>query len=204
MSLGARIFAAVYDPMNRAGERSWLGRRREALVADLTGEVLEIGAGTGANLGHYRAAARVVACEPSEPMRVRLEQRLSEATVPVEVCSAPAEELPFGDASFDVVVATLVLCTVDDVAAALAEVRRVLRPGGELRFLEHGGARPGMRGRCQRLLDPVWSRAGQGCHLTRDARANVEAAGFTITRFEEFDPRAPAILRPFCEGVAKP
>lgn len=204
MSLAARIFAAVYDPINRGAEHGWLGRRRDALLGDLAGEVLEIGAGTGSNLPHYRAASRVVACEPLAPMRARLAAKLPEATVPVEVCSAPAEELPFPDASFDAVVATLVLCTVRDVGRALAEVRRVLRPTGELRFLEHGGAQPGSRGAWQRRLDPIWSRVGQGCHLTRDARANVEAAGFTITRFEEFEPRVPDILRPFCEGVARP
>ena len=203
MSIGERIFAAVYDPMNRPAEHGWLGRRREALLADLGGDVLEIGAGTGANLSHYRAAERVVLAEPSEPMRAHIGTKLADARVPVEVSPAPAASLPFDDGSFDAVVCTLVLCTVPDVPAALAEVMRVLRRGGELRFLEHGAEHLGSRAVWQRRIEPVWRRVGQGCHLTREPRAEIEAAGFTITRYEVFDPKAPAILRPFCEGVAK-
>lgn len=202
MSIGERIFAAVYDPMNRAGERGWMGRRREGLLADLGGTVLEIGAGTGANIAHYRSADRVVLAEPSALMRAHMDAKLLGAHVPVEVSSAAAADLPFDDASFDAVVATLVLCTVPDVGAALAEARRVLRPGGELRFFEHGAEHHGRRAVWQRRIEPVWRRVGQGCHLTREPRMEIEAAGFAVKRYEVFDPKAPAILRPFCEGVA--
>lgn len=202
MSIGERIFAALYDPMNRAGEAGWVGRRREELLCDIHGTVLEIGAGTGANIPHYELADRVVLAEPSAAMRSRIEAKLPLARVPVEVSSAPAAPLPFDDASFDAVVATLVLCTVPDVPAALAEALRVLRPGGELRFLEHGAEHHGRRAVWQRRVEPVWRRIGQGCRLTREPRVAVEAAGFTITHYEVFDPKGPAILRPFCEGVA--
>ena len=202
MSIGERIFAAVYDPMNRAGEAGWVGRRREGLLSDIHGTVLEIGAGTGANIPHYEMADRVVLAEPSAPMRSRIDAKLLRARVPIEVSPAPAVPLPFDDASFDAVVATLVLCTLPDLPPALAEIRRVLRPGGELRFLEHGAEHHGRRAVWQRRIEPVWRRVGQGCHLTRDPRAAVEAAGFTITHYEVFDEKAPAILRPFCEGIA--
>lgn len=179
-----------------------MGRRREGLLSDLHGIVLEIGAGTGANIPHYEMAERVVLAEPSAPMRAHLDTKLPLARVPIEVSPAAASPLPFDDASFDAVVATLMLCTVPDVQEALAEARRVLRPGGELRFLEHGAEHHGRRAMWQHRIEPVWRRVGQGCHLTRDPRAEVEAAGFTITHYEVFDPKAPGILRPFCEGVA--
>jgi ubiquinone/menaquinone biosynthesis C-methylase UbiE len=203
VSLGERLFAAIYDPLQSGAEHGWMGRRRAALLAGVEGDVCEIGAGTGANLAHYGQGAHVTACEPSAPMRAHLAAKLDSARVPVTVLPAPAEAIPVGDASFDVVVATLVLCTVRDVDASLAEVRRVLRPGGRLLFIEHGGDHPGRRGAWQRRVEPVWTRLACGCHLTRDARANIERAGLTITECEEFDPpRLPALLRPFVQGVA--
>lgn len=205
MAVRERAFAAIYDPLQRAAERTWMGARRAALLGDVTGRVLEVGGGTGANLPHYRDGAKVVVSEPSEPMRRRLAAKLDTAAVPIELCRAPAEALPFDDASFDAVVATLVLCTVPDVAAALHEVRRVLRPDGRLLFIEHGGGHDGRKGTWQRRLDPAWTWVACGCHLTRDPARNVEAAGFTLERVEEFDPKGvPALLRPFVEGVARP
>jgi ubiquinone/menaquinone biosynthesis C-methylase UbiE len=203
VNLGERAFAAVYDPLQSRAEHGWMGRRRAGLLAGVEGDVLEIGAGTGANLPHYRPGARVTACEPSAPMRAHLAAKLDTDEVPVTIVPAPAEDLPFDDDSFDVVVATLVLCTVRDVDRSLAEVRRVLRPGGRLLFIEHGGAHPGKRGVWQRRIDPVWTRVACGCHLTRDARVNIERAGLTITELEEFDPpKLPGVLRPFVQGVA--
>jgi ubiquinone/menaquinone biosynthesis C-methylase UbiE len=182
-----RVFAAVYDRMNRPLERSWLGERRARLLADLSGDVLDVGAGTGANLAHLRRAARVVATEPDPAMRKRLTGKLTEAHAPVEVADAPAESLPYPDASFDAVVYTLVLCTVADPDAALAEARRVLKPSGRLVVLEHvRGA--GRLARWQDRLDPLWSRFGAGCHLNRDTRATIERAGFAFDRVEAFEP----------------
>jgi|CXWL01.1.fsa_nt_gi ubiquinone/menaquinone biosynthesis C-methylase UbiE len=205
MSFWERGFASVYDRMNGAMEAGVLGRRRAALVGPLRGRIIEIGAGTGANLAHYQHAERVICTEPSAPMRERLEPRIAAAAVPIEVRDAAAESLPFDDAEFDVAVSTLVLCTVGDVSATLAEVRRVLKPGGQLVFIEHGGGAGGRRGAWQRRLDPIWTKVGCGCHLTRDVKANLEHAGFDIIEFEQFSPkRIPPVLLPFAQGVAVP
>lgn len=201
---GHRVFAAIYDRLNAGAERTWLGKRRADLVAHATGVVLEIGAGTGANLTHYHGVERVVAAEPDPAMRARLESRLGRATVPVEVSDAPAEHLKLPDASFDTVVSTLVLCSVADPDATLAELRRVLRPDGQLLVLEHVRGE-GRRARWQDLVTPVWRRIGAGCHPNRDTAAAIERAGFHLEHQERFDPpRVPAIIRPFVEVVARP
>ena len=201
---GHRLFAAVYDRLNGQAERTWLGSRRVGLVAQADGEVLEIGAGTGANLRHYRDVTRVVAAEPDPAMRARLARHLAGAMVPVEVSEAPAERLGFPDASFDTVVSTLVLCSVADPDAALAEVRRVLRPGGRLLVLEHVRGE-GRRARWQDRVTPLWRRVGAGCHPNRDTQAAIVRAGFHLDHAERFEPpRVPAIIRPFIEIVAHP
>ncbi len=203
MTTWERVFAAGYDRLNARMEAGFLGRRRAGLVAAIEGSVLELGAGTGANLRHYGAAATVVATEPSAPMLERLRGAATSAPIAVEVVDAPGESLPFDDESFDAVVATLVLCSVDDVAATLAEARRVLRPGGRLHFLEHGGGAPGRRGVWQRRIEPVWSRVACGCRLTRDPCHELTAAGFTLATVETFEPpQTPGILLPFVQGVA--
>ncbi len=201
---GHRLFAAVYDRLNAQAERTWLGSRRAGLVAQAGGDVLEIGAGTGANLGHYRSVTRVVAAEPDPAMRARLARHLAGATVPVEVSDAPAERLGFPDASFDTVVSTLVLCSVADPDAALTEMRRVLRPGGRLLALEHVRGQ-GRRARWQDAVTPLWRRVGAGCHPNRNTQAAIVRAGFRLEHTERFDPpRVPAIIRPFVEIVARP
>jgi len=118
-------------------ERRFLSPRRERLLRGLTGHVLDVGAGTGANLPYFKHEARVVAAEPDPAMRAKLERKLAQPTVPVEVSNATAESLPFPDATFDAVVFTLALCTVADPNEALAQARRVLKPGGRLVVLEH-------------------------------------------------------------------
>ena len=200
---GHRVFAAVYDRLNAGAERTWLGNRRADLVARATGEVLEIGAGTGANLAHYRGVERVLAAEPDPAMRARLRSRLDRAAVPVEVSDAPAEHLGLPDASVDTVVCTLVLCSVADPDATLAELRRVLRSGGQLLVLEHVRGE-GRRARWQDRVTPLWRRVGAGCHPNRDTVAAIERAGFHLDHQERFDPpRVPAIIRPFVEVVAR-
>lgn len=154
---GHPIFAALYDWLGGAAERGWMGRRRSRLLAEASGSVLEIGGGTGANLAHYREAAYVVVAEPDPFMRGKLRRKLGAARVPVEVSEAGAEALPFSDGSFDAVVSTLVLCTVPDQGVALAEIRRVLRPGGRLLFIEHVRGEGSVAGVQDRIL-PVWKR----------------------------------------------
>jgi ubiquinone/menaquinone biosynthesis C-methylase UbiE len=197
-----RIFAALYDRQLRPLERGWLGQRRAALLADLAGQVLEVGAGTGSNLAHYQHASKVVACEPDPAMRKRLAARLPAARVPVELCDAAAEALPFADQRFDVVVSVMVLCTVADPAAALAEAYRVLRPGGRLVFVEHVRGQ-GRLARWQDRLTPLQVRFAGGCHPNRDSQAAIAAAGFTIGPLERFEPTPnSAITRPFIQGAA--
>lgn len=200
---GHRLFAAVYDRLNTQAERTWLGSRRAGLIGQARGDVLEIGAGTGANLRHYRDVTRVVVAEPDPAMRGRLTRHLASATVPIEVSDAPAEHLGFPDASFDTVVATLVLCSVVDPNAALAEMRRVLRPDGRLLVLEHVRGE-GRRARWQDRVTPIWRRVGAGCHPNRDTQTAVVRAGFHLDHEDRFEPpRVPAIICPFVEIVAR-
>ncbi|GGI03811.1 methyltransferase [Egicoccus halophilus] len=187
-----------------AVERAGLGELRGALLADLSGEVVEIGAGTGANLAHYGAQVRrVVAVEPSLPMADRLRRRAADGPdhLDVEVVTAPAERLPLPDASADVVVSTLVLCSVRDVGRTLAEARRVLRPRGRLVLLEHV-AGEGRLLRTQRLLQPVWSPLSGGCHLTRDPAPALATAGFDTAGVDRVELPMPALTRPGLVGTA--
>jgi SAM-dependent methyltransferase len=202
MKDGHPIFAALYDPVGASAERRWMGWRRRRLLAGARGAVLEIGGGTGANLAHYRNVDRVTIAEPDPFMRHRIGPKLEEARVPVEVSAAGAEALPYPDGSFDTVVSTLVLCTVPDQEAALDEVRRVLRPGGRLLFIEHVRA-AGSAARWQDRLEPLWRRLLGGCHPNRDTVAAIEEAGFEIETFESFYPPDPlSALMPHVQGSA--
>ncbi len=191
---GHRLFAAGYDRMTRSLERAWLGERRARLLTDLTGDVLDVGAGTGANLPYLRRADRMVAAEPDPAMRKRLEAKLASKPagrrVPVEVSDAAAESLPHPDASFDAVVFTLVLCTVTDPDRALAEARRVLKRTGRLVVLEHvrGTGRPARR---QDRLTPVFRRFGAGCHPNRDTGAASRGQGSPSRRSTPSRSRRP-------------
>ena len=199
---GHPVFAALYDLVGASAERRWMGARRRRLLAGARGAVLEIGGGTGANLAHYRDVDRVTIAEPDPFMRSRIGPKLEDARVPVEVSAAGAEALPFPDDSFDTVVSTLVLCTVPDQAAALEEVRRILRPGGRLLFIEHVRA-AGSMARWQDRLEPLWRRLFGGCHPNRDTVAAIEEAGFEIETFESFHPPiAFSRLTPHVQGSA--
>lgn len=204
MSVREHIFAAVYAPLAAAAEKAYLGELRERAVADAEGSVIEIGAGTGLNLGHYRKADRVVLAEPSAPMRRRLRRAVDASDTPVTVVDAAAGELPYPDASFDTAVSTLVLCTVPELHATLAEIRRVLKPRGEFRFLEHVRAEDADLVRWQERVDPVWSWVNVGCHVTRDIAAAIDEAGFEIDEIEHFDAPEPIpVVKPHIRGVAR-
>lgn len=181
------MFAAVYDRMNGPLEREVLAPRRADLLGSLEGEVLDVGAGTGANLPHFRRATRVVALEPDAAMRRRMAAKLAGTRVPVEVGDAPAEALPYPADSFDAVVFCCTLCTIGDPDRALAEAHRVLRPTGRLAVLEHvRGA--GRLARWQDLITPLWSPLMAGCQPNRDTASAIEQAGFRFERVERFDP----------------
>jgi ubiquinone/menaquinone biosynthesis C-methylase UbiE len=201
-SRAERRFAAWYDRINAVAERRWAGACRVRLVAELAGEVLDLGAGTGANLPYFRAASKVAAVEPSAAMREQLAKKVGEAHVPVDVVAAAGEELPFPDSSFDAVVCTLVLCTVQDPARALSEVRRVLKPDGTLVFLEHIRG-TGLAARAQDMITPLIRHFGAGCHPNRDTLANLADAGFTLQETDTFKPvpRFP-LIAPFVAGTA--
>jgi ubiquinone/menaquinone biosynthesis C-methylase UbiE len=199
------IFARFYAWASPRMERAGFGERRDQLLDGLAGRVIEVGAGNGMNFAHYPPeVTRVVAVEP-EP-RLRALAEAAEAAVSIEVVGGTADRLPADDATFDAAVASLVLCSVPDVPAALAEIRRVLRPGAQLRFFEHVRAdTPGLA-RVQRILDAtVWPTFGGGCHPDRDTRAAIEAAGFTIDEIDQLripETRIPAPTSPHILGVA--
>jgi ubiquinone/menaquinone biosynthesis C-methylase UbiE len=154
--------------------RRWIPRAR--------GEVLELGVGSGLNLAFYDPArvTKVTGIDPSAPLLARAAPRAAGAPVAVELVEAAAEQLPFADRSFDSAVVTYSLCSVDDPARALAEVRRVLRPGGELIVVEHGLAPDPRTQRWQHRLTPLWRRVGGGCHLDRDMTAILRDAGYRV------------------------
>ncbi|MGH2761654.1 MAG: class I SAM-dependent methyltransferase [Thermoleophilaceae bacterium] len=182
------LFARFFDRFSRLMERD-LADRRDELLAGLSGRVLEVGAGYGINFGHYPATvAEVVAVEPEPYLRGKAEAAAAEARMRVSVTDAAAHPLPFEPASFDAAVASLVLCTVPEPAAALGELRRVLKPGGELRFMEHVRSERPRKAGVQERLDRwgVWPRLAGGCHCARDAVAAIEAAGFRVERVRDF------------------
>lgn len=194
-----RWFAALYDPMGRLNETRMEPLRRR-LLQGVTGDVLEVGCGTGANLEHYQWAsiARLEATEPDPFMLRRAREKLEAMETARErahLTDAPAEALPFEDGRFDFVVSCLVLCTVGDPRRSLAEMRRVLKPGGELRLLEHVAADGGWR-KAQRVVQPVYGWLSGECRLDRETEALVRDAGFSLDVWERmsFSPLHPAFL----------
>jgi ubiquinone/menaquinone biosynthesis C-methylase UbiE len=201
VSLRWTILATAYDRMSRKSEEAGLGALRKGLLAGAEGRVLEIGGGTGLNLQYYDGDRSLVVTEPEPAMLRRLKDKAREQAPHAEVVQAPAETLPFEDASFDTVVSTLVLCGVDQ-ERSLGEVRRVLRPGGQLLFLEHVRSDDPALARFQDRMNRV-NRFLVGCECNRRTLSAIEAAGFTVSRVERTTmPEAPKFVRPLIVGAA--
>ncbi len=205
MGIWGRGFASLYDRMVAKTEQAGLADHRRGLVGEAGGDVLEIGGGTGANLRFYGDGVRTLTVtEPEQPMMRRLEKRLQEQGTQAKILQAPAEELPFEDASFDTAVSTLVLCTVGDQPRALRELRRVLRPGGRLLFIEHVRSEDPKLARWQDRLRPINARFACGCQCNRSTLEQIEAAGFEVKSLERDTLKhAPPIVRPLIVGVGE-
>ena len=190
------LFARFYTHVLARNEPAQMRAHRDDLLAGLSGRVVEVGAGSGANFLQYPAGVEeVVAVEPESYLREQAAAAAVGAAVRVTVLDGVADALPLEDASCDAAVACLVLCSVPDQASALAELRRVLKPGGELRFYEHVHAHTPWMARAQRIVDRTfWPRAFGGCHTERDTVAAIEAAGFALERHREL--RVPPAFLP--------
>jgi ubiquinone/menaquinone biosynthesis C-methylase UbiE len=201
------LFARIYARTAELGERRGGAAHRRKLLAGLHGQVLEVGAGSGANFEHYpTSVSRVLAVEPEPYLRERAQRAAIRASVPVSVEDGDANRLPGEAESFDAGVVALVLCTVPDQQRALAELHRVIRPGGELRFYEHVISESAWEARIQRLADgTLWPHLAGGCHLARDTGAAIEQAGFQIETVERFrfSPTALLPADPHVLGVAR-
>jgi SAM-dependent methyltransferase len=199
-----RAFALLYDPFVWAGERAGLGADRKNLLSRARGCTLEIGSGTGLNLAHYPGDVdELVLAEPDAAMRARLEKRLSHLSRPIRLIDAPAERLPLPDGSVDTVVSTLVLCTVDAPDVALREITRVLRPGGQLLFLEHVRSESPTLARWQDRLAGPWSRFARGCRCNRATAELMLTSGLSLDQTREGSWHGmPPIVRPLIAGRA--
>lgn len=209
MSAGAvhhPIFARLFDRLVRKADPEQADHRQE-LVRGLSGRVIEVGAGNGINFPNYPPeVTELVAVEPEAYLREKAAEAAANAPVAVTVVDGLADALPFEDDAFDAAVTSLVLCSVPDQPRALAEIARVLKPGGELRFYEHVLATDPKVARLQNRIEPVWRFCGGGCHPNRDTPAVIEAAGFRIERCRRF-PFKPGplmkVVEPHVIGVAQ-
>jgi len=200
-----RVFATVYDPLLALGELAGLRRLRRRLLASARGRVVELGAGTGLNLRHYPDGLEaLILVEPDAAMRRRLRRRVRAHGRVADIVEASAERLPLADHSVDTIVATLVLCTVDEPQRALEEIARVLRPDGELLFVEHVRADATRLARWQDRLSRPWRRFACGCHCNRATVELMRACGFELEIAEATWRAMPPIVRPLAIGHARP
>ncbi|HEY5052347.1 MAG TPA: class I SAM-dependent methyltransferase [Solirubrobacterales bacterium] len=200
-----RGFAAIYDRGLKATEDAGLRQMRREVLAAAEGRTIDLGAGTGANLDLYpEAVSALVLAEPDPHMASKLAPKLAARGSAATLVEAPAERLPFADASFDTVVFTLVLCTVPDPAAALREVARILHPDGQMLFIEHVRADDPGSARWQDRFEKPWRFLADGCHCNRDTIATIEASPLTLERVERGRlPKALPIVEPLVYGVAR-
>src|SRR6476660_9810548 len=196
-----RVFALLYDPVLWLGELAGVRRQRSALLANARGRVVELGAGTGLNIAHYPdGIADLVLTEPDAAMRRRLARRLQRHGRVAQLVDAPAERLPLADASVDTVVSTLVLCTVPDPERTLREIARVLRPEGQLLFIEHVRANSRLLAALQDSLFQPWRRFAAGCCCNRPTVEVMRACGFAVAADDSVWRAMPAIVRPLSVG----
>jgi ubiquinone/menaquinone biosynthesis C-methylase UbiE len=198
-----RTMAVLYDPFLWLGEIAGMRRLRHALLAEARGRVVEIGSGTGLNVAHYPAAVDdLMLTEPEPGMHRKLARRVDQSGRAASVFDAPADRLPLTDGSVDTVVSTLVLCTVDNAESALREIARVLRPGGQLLFVEHVRARsPRLAAWQDRLMRP-WRGFAGGCVCNRRTLELMRACGFTVEADDAVWRGMPAIVHPLAVGRA--
>jgi ubiquinone/menaquinone biosynthesis C-methylase UbiE len=196
------IFARFYALISAGAEKAGAAEHRRDALAGLRGRVIEVGAGNGLNLAHYPPeVTEVVAVEPEPYLRQRAVEEAAQAPVAVSVLEGDSDHLPADDESFDAAVASLVLCSVPDQARAVAELYRVVRPGGELRFYEHIRADSPERAGLQDRVDRIWSLFGGGCHPNRDTVSVIERGGFDIERQQRFLFQPCFIARPVAPHV---
>jgi len=210
---GHKWFAALFDKLSESHERTFMKEIRPGIVGGARVRVLEIGAGTGHSLPYYQGHRfeELVLTEPDPFMMRQLREKFDGASIEAQVLEAPAEQLPFPDASFDTVLSVHVLCSVPDLLKGLSEVRRVLKPDGRFRFFEHVRSRNAAGALAQDIALPVWRWFGAGCHPNRDTATNVEKAGFQVVELERMRPFSLAqsllicaFARPHVFGVATP
>lgn len=199
-----RAFTAFYDRAMKSTEEAGMREKRREVLSEAAGRTIDIGAGTGLNLELFPpGVSELVLAEPDPHMLKKLREKLSASGREASVIQSPAEKLPFPDGSFDTAVFTLVLCTVPDPAAALAEAARLLRPGGKLLFLEHVRSEDPGLARWQDRLEGPWHFLGDGCHCNRDTVATIEASPFEIENVEKGElPKAPPLVKPLVRGSA--
>jgi ubiquinone/menaquinone biosynthesis C-methylase UbiE len=203
MTLRTKFFALTHDRQMAKTEQAGLRGFRQGLLAGAKGHVIEIGGGTGANLPFYGPAVQsLTMTEPELPMVRRLERKAREHAPAAKILRAPAEDLPFDDDTFDAAVSTLVLCGVDDQPRALRELRRVLRPGGQLLFIEHVRSDDPHGAHLQDRMNWL-NRLVVCCDCNRPTLGSIQEAGFTITQVEHTAlPKAPKFVRPAIIGIA--
>lgn len=187
MSVNHPVFSRIYQRLSKVIERRGGAQHRETLLDGVDGRVIEVGAGNGLNFPHYPdTVEQVMAIEPEPRLRAAAQRAARRSPVPVEVRDGVASAIPAEDGSFDVGVASLVLCSVPNQTAALSELARVLRPGGQLRFYEHVRSRHPRLARIQRTADVVWPHLAGGCHTSHDTLQTIRSTGFKVEQVERF------------------